>query len=111
MTLVLIDDDEDTQRFLQLCEDRDLDFKEVYDIVKSHTDPPIASIDESVRNDDYLTYETLLNLLEDALRNRSNNTAIFINTKEREHELHDVKYTKELDKNGYIQTVITLEVR
>ena len=111
MTLVLWNNDEHTKKFLELCEERDLDFKEVYDIVKSHTDPPIESVEEAVRRDDYLTYETQLNLLEDALRNRSNNTAIFINTKEREHELHDVQYTKELDKNGYIQTVIILEVR
>ena len=57
------------------------------------------------------SYHNKLELLEEALRNRSWDTVIFVHTDEREYELYDVSYTKQIDINGAIQTVITLEVR
>lgn len=58
-----------------------------------------------------ITYHKKLDILEEALRNRDDKIVLFVNTLEREYELHDVSYCKELDNNGFIQTVITLEVR
>ena len=57
------------------------------------------------------SYSNKLELLEEALRNRSWDTVIFVDTDEREYESYDVSYNKQIDMNGAIQTVITLEVR
>ena len=58
-----------------------------------------------------ITYHKKLDVLEEALRNKDDKIVLFVHTPEREYELHDVSYVKQLDQNGFIQTVITLEVR
>ena len=58
-----------------------------------------------------ISYDNQLELLEEALRNRSRDTVIFVNTPNREYELYNVSYNKEVDSNGFIKTVISLEVR
>ena len=52
-----------------------------------------------------------LDLLEEALRNRSKDTVIFVDTDEKKYELSNVSYNKQIDWNGVVQTVILLEVR
>ena len=69
------------------------------------------TIIQAVQKDDEHYYENMLKLLEDGLFHRTENTGFFVHTKDKEYELDNVVVRKEIDRNGFPQTVIILEVR